>query len=200
MPRPREESERRCIVTGEGGNPEGLIRFALDPAGVVTPDFGARLPGRGAWVLARRAAVEAAASKRLFSRAFRREALLPGGVTPAAFAALVERGFHGRALSTLGLARRAGVAVLGFDLVATLLRERSAGAVLVASDAGGDGAGKVRRLAGDAPVIDAFASEELSAAFGKPGLVYAAIRGGREAGRVASETDRLLRYRADEEI
>lgn len=198
MPRSREDSERRCIVTGETGSPDGLIRFALDPDGIVTPDLSARLPGRGAWVGARRILVEQAASRGMFSRAFKRDAALAGGVSPAGLAELVEQGLRARALAGLGLARRAGRAVLGFDLVETLLREGAVGVALVASDAGADGSGKVRRLAGETPVIDVFASADLSAAFGKQGLVYAAIRAGREAGRVRSETMRLLRYRADE--
>ncbi len=200
MPKPREESERRCIVTGETDNPEGMIRFALDPQGFVTPDLAAKLPGRGAWVAGRRVLVEEAAARRLFSRAFRREAALPEGVAADAFAALVEKGLCERALSALGLARRAGQAVLGFDLVEAHLREGPTGLLLVAADAGADGAGKLRRKAGDARVIDAFASDALSAAFGKPGVVYAAIRPGREAERAADEILRLLRYQAVEAL
>lgn len=190
----REGSERRCIVTGETGDPDGLIRFAQDPAGVVTPDFAARLPGRGAWVTGLRSAVEQAAARNLFSRAFKGDASLPGKASPAEFAALVERGLRERALSALGLARRAGEAVLGFDMVETLMREGAAGVLLVASDAGDDGAGKLKRLAGATPTVGAFASSELSAAFGRQGLVYAAIRAGRLSGRALGECERLLRY------
>ena len=43
----REESasERTCVVTGEKGPPDAMLRFALSPEGVVTPDIRRKLPG-----------------------------------------------------------------------------------------------------------------------------------------------------------
>ncbi len=60
---PRRERERRCIVSGEHDSGANLIRFALSPDGVVTPDVAAKLPGRGAWVRADRAILEQAVEK-----------------------------------------------------------------------------------------------------------------------------------------
>ena len=45
----RRERERRCSSAVESGSDAHLIRFALSPDGVVTPDVAAKLPGRGAW-------------------------------------------------------------------------------------------------------------------------------------------------------
>lgn len=192
--------ERTCIVTGAVGAPETMIRFVLDPAGVVTPDLGARLPGRGAWVAATRVSVERAAAKELFSRAFRREASLGDGVGSAAFAGRVGAMVRERALKALGLARRAGVAACGFDMASEALRAGGVGVVFVAADAGVDGAGKIGRLAGAVPVIAAFSSAELSHALGKPGLVYVALRGGHEAERAAEAAQRLLRFEAEQPV
>jgi uncharacterized protein len=36
-----------CIVTREEAGEDQLIRFALSPEGIVTPDLQAKLPGRG---------------------------------------------------------------------------------------------------------------------------------------------------------
>jgi len=48
---------RTCIATGEEGAPERMIRFVVGPDGEVVPDLARRLPGRGMWVRAERAAV-----------------------------------------------------------------------------------------------------------------------------------------------
>ena len=193
-------SERTCIVTGAVGSPDAMIRFVLDPAGVVTPDLGAKLPGRGAWLTASKGCVEHAASKRLFSRAFRREASLGEGVDVATFSGRISAMLRDRALKALGLARRAGVAACGFDMASEALRDGGIGVVFVASDAGADGTGKIGRLAGDIPVVAAFSSAELSAALGKSGLVYVAMRDGHEARRAAGAADRMLRYEAEQTV
>ncbi len=49
--------ERRCIVTGEIMPDNRLVCFVLAPDGEVVPDAAAKLPGRGLWVSATRAAV-----------------------------------------------------------------------------------------------------------------------------------------------
>lgn len=195
----RGDSERTCIATGEILPPAEMIRFVLDPGGVVIADLGAKLPGRGAWVVGVRGAVEKAAAKGLFSRAFRQAASIEPN-TPSEFASRVRNGLRARALSALGLSRRAGVAFCGFDLAETALRDGTASVAFVASDAGADGRGKIARLAGDHPVIDAFSSAELSAALGKEGLVYVALRDGMEARRALETTRRLLRFDADQPV
>ena len=60
--------ERRCIATGEVLPEARLIRFVLDPDGSIVPDIAAKLPGRGYWVSAERAAIERAATRRLFAK------------------------------------------------------------------------------------------------------------------------------------
>lgn len=192
-PPKRGDSERTCIATGAASPPEGLLRFALDPAGVVTPDLAARLPGRGAWVTALRSAVVTAAQSK-FSRAFRREARLGAGDDAAAFAARVGEQLKSRALASLGLARRAGVAACGFEKVAEALRAGDVGLVVVAADAGDDGRSKIARLRGDVPSVDAFLSAEMSGALGREGLVYVAIGRGREADRAREDAERWVRY------
>ena len=61
--------ERRDIVSGEVMPENRIIRFAFAPDGSVVPDVAAKLPGRGAWVAATRAAVNTAVEKKLFGRA-----------------------------------------------------------------------------------------------------------------------------------
>ena len=54
-----------------GCAPERMIRFVVGPEGDVVPDLARRLPGRGMWVRAERAAVEQAVAKKAFARAAR---------------------------------------------------------------------------------------------------------------------------------
>lgn len=162
---------------------------------MVTPDLAGKLPGRGAWVLASRDAVIAAASKGAFGRAFRTKASLPEGVGAEDFAEAVERGLEARALAALGLGRRAGAVVTGFEKVRAALGEGRVGALVTASDAGGDGAEKLARLAGSAPIVRAFSSQALSAALGREGVVHAAAKDGPECARFLREAARLEGFR-----
>ena len=73
----KSKEERRCIVDGEVGPREGLIRFVIGPEETVVPDLGERLPGRGFWVSARLEAVETAIRKGLFAKAARAKVEVP---------------------------------------------------------------------------------------------------------------------------
>jgi ribosomal protein L7Ae-like RNA K-turn-binding protein len=171
------------------------VRFALDPDGVVTPDLAERLPGRGAWTRATRDAVVTAASKGLFARAFKRQARLPANCDSAGFADFIGAELEKRALSALGLARRAGRAHLGFDQAELALREGKAAVLLIAVEASPRIAGELSRLAGDAPVVAGFRLEALSAAFGRENVTYAVLTDGVEASRFLREAARLDGFR-----
>src|SRR6266705_5923939 len=76
---PREAApgtERLCIVTRTVKPVAELIRFVVGPDGIV-PDLKRKLPGRGVWVTATRAAVSAAVERKAFGRAFKREVTVP---------------------------------------------------------------------------------------------------------------------------
>ena len=82
--------ERRCIVSGERGDPAGLLRFVAGPDGTVVPDLDGDLPGRGLWVSARRSAVAEAVRRNAFSRAARQR-LQAAPELPALVADLLRR-------------------------------------------------------------------------------------------------------------
>src|SRR5476649_264008 len=104
--------ERRDIVSGEVLPENRLMRFVADPDGQVVPDAGAKLPGRGLWVEASKAAVNKAVEKKLFSRAAKAQ------VTAGAdLAARAEKALLARIVGDLGIARRSGSLLLGFDNV-----------------------------------------------------------------------------------
>ena len=77
----QDDPERKCIVSGEVQPKAGLIRFCLRPDDLVGPEVLGRLPGRGFYVSADRAAIEKAVKKGLFARAARQPVKLPEDLT-----------------------------------------------------------------------------------------------------------------------
>ena len=109
---PMADSERRCLGTGEVRPRVGMLRFVVapDPALGLVPDLAGDLPGRGLWVSADRTALERALARNAFARAARG----PLRIAPD-LSARVEAGLVRRLVDWLGLARRAGAAVAGFE-------------------------------------------------------------------------------------
>jgi uncharacterized protein len=191
MARAVEAPQRRCLATREVKGQDQMIRFVLDPGGQVVPDIDGRLPGRGMWLSADRNVLDRAVAANLFARAVRGPAR-----AEADLAGRVERLLVGRALDCLGLARRAGQVTMGFEQVRACLRSSAAGVLLAAADSAPDGRGKLRRLAGDLPVITAFSKAELGAALGREGLVHVAVAPGRLAERLLCYVRRLAGFRS----
>lgn len=187
----REESpERRCIVSGEARPKDALIRFVAGPDGTVVPDVAERLPGRGVWVSAERAALEKAIKTGAFSRALKMSVKAPDDLV-----ARVEALLAARVLDHVGFARRSGKAVAGFMTVDKWLREGRAAVLFAASDGAKGGAIKIKALAPELPVLELFTSDELGAAFGRSHVVHAAIAAGSLADTIRRETGRLAGFR-----
>ncbi len=182
----RDQPERRCIATGASGPTGRLIRFVLGPEAVVVPDLAAKLPGRGVWLTAERALVERAVAKGLFSRAFKAQAAAPGDLADRLEALLARR-----LIDLIGLARKAGQAVTGFEKVRARLKEGAAGVLVQASDGAADGKAKLVRMACGVAVIDVLNSTELGLAFGRDFAIHAALDRGGFADRVIGEAARL---------
>jgi hypothetical protein len=182
---------RRCIASGERLDPERMIRFVVGPEDRLIPDVAGKLPGRGIWVEADRAKLTQAIDKRLFTRAARRPVKVDTDLPD-----LVERLVERQCLDLIGLAKRAGAAVAGFDKVETMLRRGPVGVLVEASDGAADGREKLRRLAPGAAVVSLFPAAALATAMGRDGImVHIAIARGRLAGRLVAASDRLAGLR-----
>ncbi|MEZ5892405.1 MAG: DUF448 domain-containing protein [Parvularculaceae bacterium] len=175
------------MATGAGLTPETGLRFVLSPDGELAPDFSAKLPGRGAWLCLSRDALAAAVKKGAFARA-----LKAGVKAPDDLAARIEAGLAKSALSALGLARRAGDVVTGFEKTRAALAAKKAAALVNAADAGEEGRRKLAGVAGDAAVIELFAEAELASALGREErTVHAALKSGPHAARFIAAARRL---------
>src|SRR5262249_49683534 len=106
----RAEPQRRCIATGEIRDRSSLLRFVVGQNGERVADMAARLPGRGLWLTPNRDILERAIARRLFARSAHRAI-----TTPAGFADRVETLLVQRCADGIGLGRRAGLAVAGFE-------------------------------------------------------------------------------------
>jgi predicted RNA-binding protein YlxR (DUF448 family) len=171
-----------------------LVRFVLGPDDAIVPDVAAKLPGRGVWVRATRAAVEAAVKRNAFARSLKRPVKAPPDL-----AAMTEALLARRCLDLLGLMRRAGALALGFDSVEAAIRKGDAFALIEASDGADDGREKLLRLAhhAGAPHLSAcFTAAELGVALGRAHVVHAAVLQERMARRWAAELGRLSGFRA----
>jgi uncharacterized protein len=188
--------QRRCIVAGEIMPDNRLIRFVLTPDGQVVPDVAAKLPGRGLWVTASRAAVAEAVEKKLFARA----AKAPANASPD-LAERAEKALVARMSGDLGLARRSGALVLGFDNVLRALEGPKAPRLLIdASDGAADGKRKLYNAAharGVKPqLITCLTSAELGLALGRENVIHAAVQPGGLAERLTFDAQRLEGLRA----
>lgn len=177
---------RRCLVTRESLPKPALIRFVAAPDGKITPDVDGKLPGHGFWVKAERAALDQALRKNLFAKVAKQSLSVPPDTL-----ALVERLLARRCLDLIGLARRAGAAVAGFEKSRAWLQSGRAGLLLAASDGAADGRAKMRALAGDLPVVALFTSAELSQVLSHENTVHAVVASGGFAAKLAAEAARL---------
>jgi predicted RNA-binding protein YlxR (DUF448 family) len=196
----RSATMRMCAVSREVRPIDELIRFVVSPEGAVVPDLKRKLPGRGLWVSASRAAVAEAVRRNHFSRGFKRD--IRGAKTlPEDTENLLVRG----AIEALAMAAKAGQAVSGFGKVEDALREGEVQALLHASDGAPDGIRKLDAIArqrggnngesADFPILTALTSAELDLALGRSNVIHAALLAGPASKTFLSRCQILVRYR-----
>lgn len=178
-----DAEERRCLATGEILPKDEMIRFVLGPADAVVPDLAHNLPGRGLWVKADCEAISNAASKGLFAKAAKASAKADPDL-----AGQVVKLLRARCLSLMGLAKGAGIAVLGETQVETALCAGKFALLLLADDAKsepghGQAVSKCRL----------FARDELGAALGYAQIVYAGLKPHGLTKRLQAELHRLTK-------
>lgn len=194
--------ERKCILSGEHGARDKLIRLALSPDGEVLPDVRARAPGRGAWIGVDRAALEEAVRKGKLRGALHRAFKTDRLTIPEDLAERLASALRQTVLDRLGLEARAGTLITGADRIETAARRGELHALLHAADAGEDGrrsldqALRVGARAGGGPREGlVFPAERtiLSLALGRQNVVHIGIIDAAAAARVLSA---LTRWRA----
>lgn len=191
---------RRCIATRAAKPKDELLRFVAGPDNELVPDIAGKLPGRGLWVSADRAALDLALQKNLFAKAAKAPLRASAGLADEV-AGLLRR----RCLELIGLARGAGQAVAGYEKVDAWLEQGRVTVLLEARDGAVDGKRRLAAKAGathiktpatpsDRPriaVIDLFTAAELAAALGREHVVHAALSEGGLARALVTDAARL---------
>ncbi len=190
--------QRRCLASGRVLPKEMLLRFVVGPEGQVVPDFAERLPGRGLWLLARRDMMEKACKKNLFARAAKAQVRLPSDLVEQ-----VEQLALRRCLDQLGLARRAGAVVAGFEKVKAGLKADRIGLLLQADDAAPDGRDKLRAVAKavgrETELLQFCSGAVLGTALGRDAVVHVGVQRGRFAAGLKQDIERLAGLRGVED-
>ena len=203
-----EGPERKCILSGEHGSREALVRLAISPEGpdgtcTVLPDVLARAPGRGAWIGVGRADLEIALAKGklkgALARAFKGAPLsIPEDLADRIEAAL-SRAFTDR----LGLEFRSGKLLVGSDRIAENARMGKVAWLAHAADAGEDGSRKLDQAfrvgreaegSGMRGVTLPLDRAALSVALGRDNVVHLALTDAAAAERVTAALQRLLHF------
>jgi uncharacterized protein len=184
------KSQRRCIVTGEIHDRSSLLRFVVGPNGELVADMASRLPGRGLWLTPRRDILESAIARRLFARSAHRAIIMPAGFADRVEALLVRR-----CLDAIGLGRRAGLAVAGFEKAREAVQTGKATLLFLALDGAEGGRRKMRALACGLPVAIVLTAAEMGAIFGRDHVVNIAIGDGGLSGRLIAVAEKIAGFR-----
>jgi uncharacterized protein len=186
--------QRKDVVLGEVVDETRLVRFVAGPDGVVVPDVARKLPGRGMWVAADRESIATAVKKNAFSRSAKTKL-----AAPADLADQVERLLARRVLDGLGLARRSGGIISGYEKVLAALASGKTAWLIEAADGADDGRRKVFSAVRKAPntprILGMFTSDELGLALGGENVIHTALLSGRGTDRWTLDVERLSGFR-----
>lgn len=182
-------AERQCIVTREVLPISKLVRFVVGPDEQIVPDILGKLPGRGIWVKAERAALEKAAGKGIFARGAKRPVKVPEGLVDE-----VEAQIARRLVELISLGRKSGSAVAGYEKVKSWLDTEQATVLIQASDGSERGKSKLS-TPHRGTFIGWLTADELGLAFGRQTVIHGALSAGGLTSRVVEEAQRLKAIR-----
>jgi uncharacterized protein len=191
-------TERTCALTRELKPAAEMIRFVVGLGGEAVPDVKRKLPGRGIWVTATRAAIEDAVKRNVFARGFKRDVRVAHDL-----AEQTERLIERAVLEALAIAGKAGIVVSGFSKVETAIGRDDILALIRATDGGDDGKRKLAaalhrntaRKSREIVVIDTFTGAQLDLALNRPNVVHAALLAGPGSETFLARAVRLTRFR-----
>ena len=130
-------------------------------------------------------------AKRLLARAARRPVMTPPDLADRCEALLARR-----CRDMLGLARRAGLAVAGFERVGEAVRRGNAALLLIAVDGAEANRRRMEAAAHGIAAASVLDADELGGVFGRDRVIFAAVGPGPLGARLRTELARLAGFRA----
>jgi len=176
-----------------------MVRFVVSPDGIVIPDVMGKLPGRGVWVSSDKDSIETAIKTNAFARGFKSKVTVPDDLTK-----MTEDGVARHVLSFLGMAKKSGRLIIGFDQVQSEARGKALAWRIEAKDGSEDGRSKLRTLSKavarelERPlpkVLGCFTAAEIGPVLGRKELTHAALLRGKLSKRLNEMTLRLSGFR-----
>jgi predicted RNA-binding protein YlxR (DUF448 family) len=192
-------TQRTCAVTRNVLPVDAMLRFVVGPGGEAVPDVKRKLPGRGIWITATRAALDQAVQRKVFARGFKREVRVAADLAAQTELLLVRS-----ALDALAIAGKSGNVLTGFSKVEAALAHEDIAALIHATDAAADGKRKLdaalRRetteKSREIAIIEEFSGGQLDLALNRPNVVHAALLAGPVSGTFLDRAMRLQRFRS----
>ncbi|WP_019222207.1 RNA-binding protein [Bartonella rattaustraliani] len=193
-------NERTCIVTRKNASAEMLIRFVLGPNNQIVPDLKSHLPGRGVWVCAHHSTVKAAVKQKAFKKSFKTNVEVAPNL-----AHIIDTLLLKAALSSLSMARKAGVIVTGATKVDAAIRSGQVILVLHAKETTEDGKRKIaqaihtiqQQIRRNIKTISLFTSDEMQIVFGANPVMHAALLDTKATEGFLKTIHKLIAYRDD---
>lgn len=185
--------ERRCALSKEVKSNHELIRFVANGDGEIFPDVSARAPGRGVWLSSDLQTLQEAIKTNAFSRSLKHAVKASDGLVENTIEQLKQK-----CLSMIGMAKRSGQIVLGFDNVCEHLRNKPAAFIIEAAESADDGRQKIFSLSkkwNSVQIIGCFSIDDLGSALGRDNVIHALIPKGDFAKAWAKEINRLAGFK-----
>ncbi len=162
-----------------------MLRFVAGPGSDLVFDALATLPGRGMWLSADAIVLEQAIKRGVFARAAKTPVRIPPDLRSR-----IEMTLRQRLTDLLGLARRSGNAISGFEKGREWLLSGKAGLIVQAED--GSAEERARFIGGNKiPVVTVPSAAALGKIFGRDHTVHVAIAGGTLARMIEVAAARL---------
>ena len=206
IPAPRRGghvAERRCILSGIRGDPEGMIRLAFGPDRRIVPDVRAKAQGRGAWLGVSRAELEQALANGKLKGALARGFKTGDIILPDDLPERIDLALRDALLDRLGLEAKASMLLTGSAKIEEAARRGQVELLLHAADARPDGSGKLDQAlrvgqevegSGLSGTILPVGRDILSKAMGRENVVHIAITDQRAAARLKAALGRWQSY------
>ena len=180
---------KTCFVKKEAFPRTELLRFVLTPNRTVAFDCAEKLPGRGMWLSADKELLDQAVTKRIFYKAAHGTVKIPDDLPDQ-----VRQALRKRCLDLLGLCRKAGLLVFGYEAVKKAVSAGQAVVAFEATDSSVREQNKIFKPTDDFPIYTCLTRAELGQVAGQDEVVHIALSAGRLSDEVAGAAHKLTLF------